>query len=119
MRIRGILLVLAMAALAGATRVHYVDVKCPVCANTFRAAKMSSSNSLMGQDRDFCNHPRGFHWTRYSPWTCRRCFYTNTPEDFAKASPALELSSSAFHPPSFSFLPVSWPFHYSNLHLSS
>lgn len=76
-------LALASAALpALATSTEEVTVKCPVCVNAFKAENCRSTNSVGGQDRDFCKHAAGGQVFIICCWTCPRCFYTGFPDSF-------------------------------------
>ncbi len=73
---------------ADATSGEYVDVTCPVCANTFEAWEWHSTNTFGGVDMDGCRHAAGNQVFLRICWTCPRCLYTGLQSDWKEGHDA-------------------------------
>lgn len=91
-------LVLAPAFVA-ATTGEYVQVQCPVCANTFEGWEIASTN-VMRVDTDFCEHGGGDAPVMLDTWTCPACGYSGDAPDFDAAQvPKALLETLRAHKP--------------------
>lgn len=77
-----LLFLLLTTCFAFATSSKQVDVKCPVCQNSFKASVLKSSNNFGGFDADLCQHARGSSPLSIVIWGCPSCNFCGFGSDF-------------------------------------